>query len=299
MDEKQNQKKTVKSQKGTAPAGSGRAAVFAKPLCGKVVDIGRFRRWVALQNAVQELCERDGRYSVEIVPPGEVNEHGSVALQLPSFSLFELEEQELLVQALKNADELLIFPFCEEDEKTGKITTLDWSIILLGLEVKDILREEPAPEELSKQHSRERTYTADPKIENVLDDKLARAQNGEKVEFTDEELLVLFDREENLKGKTVSVGAYRQWVTISNAAAAFCRRNRTCSVRSSLEDGDYDAYVALHIPAFTFIRGEDLELIVTMAEHSDQIAINPTIPAGTKAVFSFHVMEVWGPPRSL
>ena len=84
-----------------------------------------------MQNAVQELCERDGRYSVEIVPPGEVNEHGSVALQLPSFSLFELEEQELLVQALKNADELLIFPFCEEDEKTGKITTLDWSIILL------------------------------------------------------------------------------------------------------------------------------------------------------------------------
>lgn len=115
---------------------------------------------------------------------------------------------------------------------------------------------------------------ADPNIEKVLDDKLTRAQNGEKVDFADEELRVLFAREEKLKGKTVCVGAFRQWVIISNAAAAFCKRNEKCSVRSSLEDGDYEAWVALHIPAFMPIRGEDLELIVTMAEHSPALRLS-------------------------
>lgn len=146
MDEMKRQKKKAQAQKGKAPAGSERAAVFAKPLCGKVVDIGKFRQWVALKNAALELCETDDRYSVEIVPPGEVNEHASAALQLPSFSGFELDEQELLLKALKNADELVIVPFFEEDEESGEITTLDWSVILLGLEVKDVLREDPTEE---------------------------------------------------------------------------------------------------------------------------------------------------------
>ena len=109
----------------------------AETFRGKIMDMSKYKKWLALQDAVSELCEINEEFDAGCSPPERTKRHAVVGLSVPAFMTYEYEERDLLIKAIKNTDCITIAPACIED-KNHDILGDDWSTVVIGLHLCDV-----------------------------------------------------------------------------------------------------------------------------------------------------------------
>jgi len=270
---------------------------------GKFMDMTRYKRWLALEDAVSELCKINEEFNANYSPPTRTKRHAVLGLLVPTFMTYEYEERDLLIGAIKNTDCISIVPMTVENENYD-IVGIDWSTVVIGMRIWDVWMDEATMKDSTRavqtSGAGNRPAKAAKKgggvsAANAWAEKLKRAQNGEKVEFTDDELRAILAQNRALQDKEVNLACFRSWVALTCAAEALSRKNKNYTVRTwPPTESEGSGFVSLFFPCYDYISGTELHLLITMMEAAHTVRFTPTTPVSpNRAVIQFSVDEIW------